>query len=66
MKKKDLDTNPINDLFHSFAMERKQRDQKEEPVVEEIEKDPYLDELRDKKRARYEALKKKARVGWDD
>lgn len=66
MKKKELDTNPLNDLFHALSMERKQRDAKEEPVVEEIERDPYLDELRDKKRARYEALKRQARIGWDD
>ena len=66
MKKKELDTNPLNDLFHALSFERKQRDKKEEPIVEEIERDPYLSEIQDKKRARYEALKKKARAGWDD
>lgn len=66
MKKKELDTNPLNDLFHSFAMERKQRDQKEEPEIGEIEDDSELSDIRDRKRARYEALKKKARIGWDD
>ena len=66
MKKKELDSNPLNDLFHSLTMERRQRDTKEEPEIEEIEDDSYLSEIQDKKRARYEALKKKARVGWDD
>lgn len=66
MKKKKLDTNPLNDLFHAFDMERKQRDTKEEPEIEAIEDDSYLSDIKDKKRARYEALKKKARVGWDD
>ena len=66
MKKKDLDTNLLNDLFHAFDMERKQREMKEEPKTEEIEQDSELSDIRDKKRARYEALKRKARVGWDD
>lgn len=66
MKKKDLDSNPLNDLFHSLSMERKQREVKEEPKIEEIEQDSELSDIRDKKRARYEALKRKARVGWDD
>jgi hypothetical protein len=66
MKKKELDTNPINDLFHALSMERNKRDTKEQPKVEEIENDPYLSDIEDKKRARYEALKRKARIGWDD
>lgn len=66
MKKKKLDTNPLNDLFHSFDMERKQRDAEEEPEIEAIEDDSELSDIQDKKRARYEALKKKARAGWDD
>ena len=66
MKKKELDTNPLNDLFHALSMERKQRDTKEEPKNEEIEDDSDLSDIEDKKRARYEALKKKARIGWDD
>jgi hypothetical protein len=66
MKKKDLDSNPLNELFHAFDMERKQREMKEEPEIKEIEQDSELSDIRDKKRARYEALKRKARVGWND
>lgn len=66
MKKKELDTNPLNELFHALSVERKQRDEKEKPEVKEIEDDPELRDIRDKKRARYEALRKQARVGWDD
>ena len=52
MKKKELDTNPLNDLFHALSMERKQRDTKEEPKNEEIEDDSDLSEIEDKKRRR--------------
>lgn len=66
MKKKELDTNPLNDLFHALSMERKQRGAKEEPKNEEIEDDSDLSDIEDKKRARYEALKRQARMGWED
>jgi hypothetical protein len=55
--KKKLDENPISDLFHALTPERKERfDQEEEPKL-----DDESQKLEDKKRARYEALKAKAK-----
>jgi hypothetical protein len=65
MKKKELESNILNDLFYAAMPERKIRPSKQEPQESEEESE-YLDDVREKKRARYEALKRKAREGWDD
>lgn len=60
MKKKPeeaLDTNPFDALFHKLTPERKERP--EEPSMDEDS--AYYDDLTAKKRARYEALQKKAK-----
>ena len=59
-KKEIENSNLLNDLFHGFidnAPKRKEREPASEES-EEIEDDAYLKSLEDKKRARYEALKK--------
>lgn len=56
MKKKELESNLLNDLFYAAMPDRKFR--KEEG---EIELDEDSKKLEDKKRARYEALREKAR-----
>jgi hypothetical protein len=61
-KPKELDENPISDLFHALSPERKLRETKED---ESAEMDDESKELEDKKRARYEAIKKKARADFD-
>jgi hypothetical protein len=65
MKKKELESNLLNDIFYAAMPERKIRPSKQEPQESE-EDSEYLDDLREKKRARYEALKLKAREGWGE
>jgi hypothetical protein len=57
VKKKELESNMFNDLFHAAMPERKQRFEEDE----EPELDEESQRLEDKKRARYEALKAKAK-----
>lgn len=64
-KDKELESNIISDLFHELIPERKQRPS-ESIEDENIEDDGYMEGLRERKRARYEALKRKAREGWSD
>jgi hypothetical protein len=61
-KKDELDSNLVNDLFYTLKPERKVRNDvayNEEP--EEVEDDPYYEQLKAKKRARIEALRNKSR-----
>ena len=51
---KNLESNPINDVFHAAMPERKDRSPQE---AEEEEDD--LEDLKEKKRKRYELIKKK-------
>lgn len=57
-KKKDItDTNIADDLFWAMLPERKDRTT---PSESSDEDEQYLKDIEDKKRARYEALRKKA------
>jgi|GEM_PF-4156141 hypothetical protein len=56
-KKEELESNPINDIFHAFVMERKVREDSEEYSEPKLEDD--LQELEDLKRERAERIKKK-------
>lgn len=59
-KPKELDENLLSDLFHAATPERKVRKPAIESKETDIEEDEYFRKLQEKKRARYEALKKKA------
>lgn len=50
-KKGKLDSNPLNDIFHALTIERKQRDNEEDPELEETLPSD-LQDIEDKKRER--------------
>jgi len=60
LKKKDekeLESNPINDIFYDLSIDRKERSPSSESEEAELPDD--IQELEDTKRARYEKIKKK-------